>query len=78
MNRVSSGWRLKNQKTDERLQRQQLEAQKISTERLEKNLTIARQNLDDLNIRATIAGKLSGFDSEVGTKRYPRRSNRSD
>ncbi len=62
---------LENQKTDERLQKQQLEAQKISTDRLEKNLTIARQNLEDLNIRATIAGKLSGFDSEVGQSVTP-------
>jgi HlyD family secretion protein len=62
---------LENQKTDERLQKQQLEAQKITTDRLEKNLEIARQNLDDLNITATIAGKLSGFDSEVGQSVTP-------
>jgi len=52
--------------TDEHLQKQQLDAQKVATERLEKNLATARKNLDDLNIRAPISGKLSGFDSEVG------------
>ncbi|MBN1903997.1 MAG: efflux RND transporter periplasmic adaptor subunit [Deltaproteobacteria bacterium] len=59
------------QKTDERLQKQQLEAQKTATERLEKNLVTARKNLDDLNIKAPIAGKLSGFDAEVGQNIMP-------
>lgn len=59
------------QKTDERLQRQQLEAQKTASERLEKNLITARKNLDDLNIKAPIAGKLSGFDAEVGQNIMP-------
>ena len=60
-----------NQKTDERLQKQQLEAQRIASERLEQNLVTARKNLDDLNIRAPIPGKLSGFDSEVGQSITP-------
>ena len=59
------------QKTDDRLQKQQLEAQRIASERLEKNLETARKNLDDLNIRAPIAGKLSGFDAEVGQNIIP-------
>jgi HlyD family secretion protein len=42
------------QKTDERLQRQQLEAQRVASARLEQNLVTARKNLDDLNIRAPI------------------------
>ena len=57
---------LESQESDERLQKQQLEAQRDASERLEKNLATARKNLDDLNIRAPIAGKLSGFDAEVG------------
>ena len=57
--------------TDEHLQKQQLDAQKVATERLEKNLATARKNLDDLNIRAPISGKLSGFDSEVGQSITP-------
>lgn len=59
------------QKTDERLQKQQLEAQKTATERLEKNLVTARKNLDDLNIKSPIAGKLSGFNAEVGQNIMP-------
>jgi HlyD family secretion protein len=57
---------LETQKTDERMQKQQLEAQRIITDRLQQNLATARNNLDELNIRARIAGKLSGFDAEVG------------
>lgn len=59
------------QKTDERLQRQQLEAQRTASERLEKNLITARKNLEDLNIKAPITGKLSGFDAEVGQNIMP-------
>ncbi len=59
------------QKTDESLQRQQLEAQRSATERLEKNLITARKNLEDLNIKAPITGKLSGFDAEVGQNIMP-------
>ena len=62
---------LENQKTEEQLQKQQLDAQRIASERLEQNLATARKNLDDLNIRAPIAGKLSGFDSEVGQSVTP-------
>ena len=57
---------LESQESDERLQKQQLEAQRDASERLLKNLATARKNLDDLNIPAPIAGKLSGFDAEVG------------
>ncbi len=59
------------QKTDDRLQKQQLEAQRIASERLEQNLVTARKNLDDLNIRAPISGKLSGFDAQVGQNITP-------
>lgn len=57
---------IETQKTDEQMQKQQLEAQRITTDRLEQNLATARNNLDELNVRARIAGKLSGFDAEVG------------
>ena len=33
---------------------------------LETSLTFARKNLEDLNVRAPVSGKLSGFDIEVG------------
>jgi HlyD family secretion protein len=59
------------QETDERLQRQQLEAQRTASERLEKNLVTARKNLEDLNIKSPITGKLSGFDAEVGQNIMP-------
>ncbi|MFC1494979.1 efflux RND transporter periplasmic adaptor subunit [Thermodesulfobacteriota bacterium] len=62
---------LETQKTDERMQKQQLEAQRIASERLEQNLVAARKNLEDLNIPAPISGKLSGFDSEVGQNIIP-------
>jgi HlyD family secretion protein len=62
---------LESQVSDERMQKQQLEAQRDTSERLEKNLAVARKNLDDLNIRAPIAGKLSGFDAEVGQNIMP-------
>jgi HlyD family secretion protein len=62
---------LETQKTDERMQKQQLEAQRITTDRLQQNLTTARKNVDELNIRARIAGKLSGFDAEVGQNIAP-------
>ena len=57
---------LESQESNARLQKQQLEAQRDATDRLQKNLAVARKNLDDLNIPAPIAGKLSGFDAEVG------------
>lgn len=52
--------------TDSRMQQQQLAAQKITAERLEQNLAIARKNLDDLDIRAPVDGKLSGFQAQTG------------
>jgi HlyD family secretion protein len=57
---------LESQATDARLQETQLAQLKASGEQLEKSLAFARENLDDLNIRAPIAGKLSGFAIEVG------------
>lgn len=57
---------LESQATDARLQETQLAQLKASGEQLEKSLALARENLDDLNIRAPIDGKLSGFAIEVG------------
>lgn len=57
---------LESQATDARLQEQQLKQLRESGEQLQTSLGYARQNLDDLNIRAPIAGKLSGFNIEVG------------
>ena len=53
-------------RADRRLQEQQLEALRISSARLEKSLEVTRQKLEDLNVRAPQAGKLSGFTVEIG------------
>jgi HlyD family secretion protein len=57
---------LESQATDARLQEQQLLQLREAGEQLKESLAFARKNLDDLNIRAPIAGKLSGFNIEIG------------
>ena len=57
---------LESQSTDARLQETQLEFLQKSAAQLENNLLLAHKNLDALNVRAPVAGKLSGLDVEVG------------
>ena len=57
---------LESQETDSRMQAQQLRQLRDAGEQLQAGLEFARQNLDDLNVRAPVAGKLSGFNIEVG------------
>jgi len=57
---------LESQATDARLQEQQLRQLRSAGSQLESSLGLARKNLDDLNVRAPLAGKLSGFNVEVG------------
>ena len=57
---------LESQATDERMQIIQMEQLRIAGAQLEKNLSVARRNLDSLNVRAPVAGKLTAFDLEVG------------
>lgn len=57
---------LESQATDARLQEQQLAQLRAASSQLETSLALARKNLDDLNVRAPVAGKLSGFDAEIG------------
>lgn len=57
---------LESQATDERLQKIQMEQLRISGAQLEKNLEVAGRNLDALNVRAPVTGKLTAFDLEVG------------
>ncbi len=57
---------LESQASDTRMQEEQLKFLKQTSERLESNLAISRQNLDNMNVRAPVAGKLSGFNIEVG------------
>jgi HlyD family secretion protein len=57
---------LESQATDTRLQEQQLAQLRAAGEQLETSLRFARKNLEDLNVRAPVDGKLSGFNVEVG------------
>lgn len=57
---------LESQASDKKLQESQLVFLKDTAMRLESNLGISRQNLANMNVRAPVNGKLSGFDFEVG------------
>jgi HlyD family secretion protein len=57
---------LDSQSTDARMQKQQLLQLRAAGEQLEASLALARDNLNDLNVRAPVAGKLSGFNVELG------------
>jgi HlyD family secretion protein len=57
---------LESQQSDARMQGEQLVFLKDTTKRLESNLAISRQNLDNMNVKAPVDGKLSGFNIEVG------------
>ena len=57
---------LESQATDTRMQTQQLKQLRDAGEQLQAGLGFARKNLDDLNVRAPLDGKLSGFKVEVG------------
>ena len=57
---------IESQATDTRMQEQQLEQLRVAGAQLEEGLKFARKNLDDLNVRAPLAGKLSGFNIEIG------------
>ena len=57
---------LESQETDTRMQTQQLLQLREAGTQLKTGLTFASKNLDDLNVRAPVSGKLSGFNIEVG------------
>ncbi|WND01657.1 efflux RND transporter periplasmic adaptor subunit [Temperatibacter marinus] len=57
---------LESQATDTRMQEEQLSFLKATAARLESNLEISRANLDNMNVKAPVNGKLSGFDVEIG------------
>jgi HlyD family secretion protein len=57
---------LESQATDERLQKLQMEQLKAAGEQLQRNLDLAKRNLEALNMRAPVAGKLTAFDLEIG------------
>jgi HlyD family secretion protein len=56
----------RSQSNDERLQSGQLAQQRGSMNSMQSGLAIARDNLDALNLRAPVAGQLSGFNLQVG------------
>ncbi len=57
---------LESQATDARLQEQQLQQLREAGDQLQTGLAFARKNLEDLSVRAPLAGKLSGFNIEIG------------
>jgi HlyD family secretion protein len=57
---------LVSQDTDARMQEEQLRQLRTAGGQLETSLDFARENLDDLNVRAPVAGKLSGFNIDIG------------
>jgi HlyD family secretion protein len=57
---------LESQATDARMQTQQLQQLRDAGGQLQTSLKFARKNLEDLNVRAPVDGKLSGFNIEVG------------
>jgi HlyD family secretion protein len=57
---------LESQATDERLQKVQMEQLRIAGDQLERNLDVASRNMDSLNMRAPVTGKLTAFDLEIG------------
>ena len=57
---------LESQQVDERLRKAQIQQLETSIEQLQRNLKIARGNLDNLLVKAPRAGKLTSFDVEVG------------
>ncbi len=57
---------MESQVIEARIQKQQLLFSQENVKQLEDNLKIANKNLDSLNIRAPVSGKLSGFNIEIG------------
>ncbi len=57
---------LESQATDTRMQEQQLDQLREAGTQLQAGLGFAKKNLDDLNVRAPLPGKLSGFNIEIG------------
>jgi HlyD family secretion protein len=57
---------LESQATDARMQEQQILQLRQANNQLEVSLAFAHKNLDELNIKAPLDGKLSGFNVELG------------
>jgi HlyD family secretion protein len=65
-NRARRTVTLESQASDEKLMANQLAFFKKNAVVMEENLKYARQSLQDLNVAAPVAGKLSGFNLEIG------------
>lgn len=57
---------IESQATDARLQDAQLQQLRAAGSQLQSSLSLARKNLDDLNVRAPVEGRLTGFIVDVG------------
>jgi len=57
---------IESQEADDRMRLAQIESLESTVEQLERNLQIARANLDNLVIRAPITGQLTSLDAEIG------------
>ncbi len=57
---------IESQDVDIQLQQTQMVQLQNSTSQLESNLDIARRNLDALNVRAPVAGRLTALNAEIG------------
>ncbi|MCZ6617361.1 MAG: HlyD family efflux transporter periplasmic adaptor subunit [Gammaproteobacteria bacterium] len=59
------------QRQDERIRVVQMEQLENSVDQLQRNLGIARSNLEDLLLKAPRAGQLTALDAEVGESKFP-------
>ena len=54
------------QSTDKRVRQVQLQQLEDSVQRLQKNLLVASNNLENLNVKAPVSGKLTALNAELG------------
>jgi HlyD family secretion protein len=64
--RNRGGVTLESQQQDEQMRRSQIDSLKTGVAQLQKNLVIARKNLEYLTLRAPISGKLTALKAELG------------
>ena len=57
---------IERQNTDRLVRKLQLDQLESSVEQLQKNLTVARKNLENLNVKAPVTGKLTALNVELG------------
>ena len=62
---------VESQKTDEAIQKAQLKQLRTAADQLTRNLAFARRNLESLEVRAPVSGKLTALNAEVGQSLKP-------